>query len=65
MTIDDDDDEGCADPSSSEVFPVDDPLTDGAGVVFEVIMSNSRDMVLGGSLLLVVVIAVDIIVIVG
>ena len=64
MTIDDGD-EGCADPSSSEVFPADDSLIDGAGVVFEFIMSNSRDMVLGGSLLLVVVRAVNIIVVSG
>ena len=64
MTIDDGD-EGCADPSSSEVFPADDPLIGGADVVFGVSMSNSCDLVFGGSLLLVVVSAVNIIVIVG
>ena len=64
MTIDDGD-EGCADPSSSEVFPADDPLIGGADVVFGVSASNSCGLVFGGSLLLVVVIAVNIIVVVG
>ena len=64
MTIDDGD-EGCADPSSSEVIPAYDFLIDGASVVLEVIVSNSIDMLLGGSLLLVVAIAVDIIVVSG
>ena len=62
MTIDDGD-EGCADPSSSEVFPADDPLIGGTDVVFGVSMSNSCDLVFGGSLLLVV--AVNILIIVG
>ena len=62
MTIDDSD-EGCADPSSSEVFPADDPLFGGADVVLGVSASNSCDLVFGGSLLLVV--AVNIIIIVG
>ena len=64
MTIDGGD-KWYTDPSSSEVFPDDDPLFGGVDVVFGVSMSNSCDLVFGGSLLLVVVIAVYIIVIVG
>ena len=64
MTIDGGD-EWCANPSSSEVCLAYDFLIDDASVVFKVIVSNSLDMLLGGSLLLVVVIAVDIIVVSG
>ena len=62
MTIDDGD-EGCTDPSSSEVFPADDPLFGGVDIVFGVGASNSCYLMLGGSLLLIV--AVNIIIIVG
>ena len=55
-------DEWFTDPSSGEVFLADDSLIDGASFVIEVIILNSRDMLLGGSLLLFGVNAVVIIV---
>ena len=47
------------------MFPAYDFLIGGASVVLEVVVSNSLDMLLGGSLFLVVAIAVDFIVVSG